>query len=76
LYLSGLFTLPSLDPVAQKHEATPVSLKSSEMFVSLMGQHSTGSIELSFKRCGLDLDVKWPVSNAMECAQLIKELFQ
>ena len=76
LYLSGLLTLPGLDPVAPKQEATPVSLTSAEMFVSLMGQHSTGSIELSFKRCGLDLDVKWPVSNAMECAQLIKELLQ
>jgi len=76
LYLSGLLTLPGLDPVAPKHEATPVGLKSAEAFVSLMGQHSTGSIELSFKRCGLDLDVKWPVTNAMECAQMIKELLQ
>ena len=76
LYLSGLLTLPGLDPVAPKHEATPVSLKSEETFVSLMDQHRTGSIELSFKRCGLDLDVKWPVTNAMECAQMIKELLQ
>lgn len=76
LYLSGLLILPGLDPVAPKHVATPVGLKSAETFVSLMGQHSTGSIELSFKRCGLDLDVKWPVSNAMGCAQLIKELLQ
>jgi transposase-like protein len=76
LYLSGLLTLPGLDPVPPKHDATPVGLKSAETFISLMGQHSTGSIELSFKRSGLDLDVKWPVSNAMECAQLIKELLQ
>ena len=76
LYLSGLLTLPGLDPVAPKHEATPVGLKSAEAFVSLMDQHRTGSIELSFKRCGLDLDVKWPVTNAMECAQMIKELLQ
>ena len=76
LYLSGLLTLPGLDPVAPKHEATPVSLKSEETFVSLMDQHRTGSIELSFKRCGLDLDVKWPVTNAVECAQMIKELLQ
>ena len=30
LYLSGLLSLPGLDPVALKHEATPVSLKSAE----------------------------------------------
>ena len=59
-----------------KHVAAPVSLNREETFVSLMDQYSTGSIELSFERCGLYLDVKWPVTNAVECAQLIRPLLK
>ena len=75
-YLAGLLTLPGLEPVAPKSLVMPAKVQSEESFVSLIGQHDSGSIELSFKRSGLALDVKWPVSNAMECAQMIQELLK
>ena len=75
-YLSGLLTLPGLEPVAPRSLVKPAKVQSEESFVSLIGQHDSGSIELSFKRSGLALDVKWPVSNAMECAQMIQELLK
>ena len=75
-YLAGSLTLPGLEPAAPRSLVKPAKVQSEESFVSLIGQHHSGNIELSFKRCGLDLDVKWPVSNAMECAQMIKELLK
>ena len=75
-YLAGLLTLPGLEPVSPRTLLKPASVQSEESFVSLIGQHESGSIELSFKRSGLALDVKWPVSNAMACAQMIKELLK
>ena len=75
-YLAGLLTLPGLEPVAPRSLVKPAKVQSEESFVSLIGQHDSGRIELSFKRSGLALDVKWPVSNAMECAQMIQELLK
>ena len=75
-YLAGLLTLPGLEPVTPRSLVKPDKVQSEESFVSLIGQHDSGNIELSFKRSGLALDVKWPVSNAMECAQMIKELLK
>jgi hypothetical protein len=75
-YLAGLLTLPGLEPVAPRTLVNPASVQSEESFVSLIGQHDSGNIELSFKRSGLALDVKWPVSNAMACAQMIQELLK
>ena len=75
-YLAGLLTLPGLEPVAPRALVKQAKVQSEESFVSLIGQHDSGSIELSFKRSGLALDVKWPVSNAMECAQMIQELLK
>jgi len=75
-YLAGLLTLPGLEPVTPRSLVKPDKVQSGESFVSLIGQHDSGNIELSFKRSGLALDVKWPVSNAMACAQMIKELLK
>ena len=75
-YLAGSLTLPGLEPAAPRSLVKPAKVQSEESFVSLIGQHHSGNIELSFKRSGLALDVKWPVSNAMECAQMIKELLK
>ena len=75
-YLAGLLTLPGLEPVTPRALVKQVKVQSEESFVSLIGQHDSGNIELSFKRSGLALDVKWPVSNAMECAQMIQELLK
>ena len=75
-YLAGSLTLPGLDPVTPRVLVKQSKVQSEESFVSLIGQHHSGNIELSFKRSGLALDVNWPVTNAMECAQMIKELLQ
>ena len=75
-YLAGSLTLPGLEPAAPRSLVKPAKVQSEESFVSLIGQHHSGNIELSFKRSGLELDVKWPVSNAMECAQMIQELLK
>ena len=75
-YLAGSLTLPGLDPVTPRTLVKQTKVQREESFVSLIGQHHSGNIELSFKRSGLALDVKWPVTNAMECAQMIKELLQ
>ena len=75
-YLAGLLTLPGLEPVAPRSLVKTAKVQSEESFVSLIGQHDSGYIELSFKRSGLALDVKWPVSNARECAQIIKEMLK
>jgi len=70
-YLAGSLTLPGLEPAAPRSLVKPAKVQSEESFVSLIGQHHSGNIELSFKRSGLELDVKWPVSNAMECAMRV-----
>ena len=75
-YLAGSLTLPGLEPVSPRSLVKPARVQSEESFVSLIGQHDSGNIELSFKRSGLALDVKWPVTNAIECAQMIKELLK
>ena len=75
-YLAGSLTLPGLEPAAPRSLVKPAKVQSEESFVSLIGQHDSGNIELSFNRSGMTLDVKWPVSNAMECAQMLKELLK
>ena len=75
-YLAGLLTLPDLEPVAPRSLVKPAKVQSEESFFSLIGQHDSGNIQLSFKRSGLALDVKRPVSNAMEYVQMIKELLK
>jgi hypothetical protein len=75
-YLAGSLTLPGLEPVAPRALVKQAKVQSEESFVSLIGQHDSGNIELSFNRSGMTLDVKWPVSNAMECAQMLKELLK